>query len=153
MQQKVRRKSGKKKPCKTIGSGISQTDRSRYGVAVQSHYHSETEHSECKNAHSKGISGTGIEKSRASAQLKQSFLSTLFIFLIDIYRNCISPWYPPCCRFTPTCSGYAVAALKIHGPFKGLILTAWRIIRCNPLCKGGCDPVPPKGAWRPLNSE
>jgi len=49
---------------------------------------------------------------------------------------------PPSCRFTPTCSNYAVEALERFGIFKGLLLSVWRILRCNPFNKGGEDPVP-----------
>ncbi|HBJ95741.1 MAG TPA: membrane protein insertion efficiency factor YidD [Lentisphaeria bacterium] len=63
---------------------------------------------------------------------------------IRIYRLCISPLLPPCCRFTPTCSAYGLEALRVHGAIKGSILTAWRILRCNPFCRAGYDPVPPK---------
>ena len=48
------------------------------------------------------------------------------------------------CRFQPTCSQYAIEAIKVHGVFKGFYLAAFRILRCNPFCKGGYDPVPPK---------
>ncbi len=47
------------------------------------------------------------------------------------------------CRFSPTCSQYMIEALQLHGPFKGLGLGLWRILRCNPFSKGGYDPVPP----------
>ncbi len=66
----------------------------------------------------------------------------VFIFLVKVYRKLISPLFPPCCRFTPTCSQYALEAFEKHGAFKGLYLTVWRILRCNPFCKGGYDPVP-----------
>jgi hypothetical protein len=49
---------------------------------------------------------------------------------------------PPSCRFTPTCSEYAMEALSKHGAWKGSLLAIWRILRCNPFCKGGYDPVP-----------
>ena len=64
------------------------------------------------------------------------------IWLISLYRKCISPLKPPCCRFTPTCSAYALEAFKKRGFFVGLILTVGRICRCNPFFKGGYDPVP-----------
>ncbi|MBA4347382.1 MAG: membrane protein insertion efficiency factor YidD [Clostridiales bacterium] len=66
-------------------------------------------------------------------------------FLIAIvrgYKKYISPLLPPSCRFTPTCSEYAVEALNKHGAWKGSLLALWRILRCNPFCKGGYDPVP-----------
>ena len=66
----------------------------------------------------------------------------VLIFFIRIYQLTISPWLPECCRFRPTCSVYAVEALRKHGVLKGGLLSAWRILRCNPFCKGGDDPVP-----------
>lgn len=71
-------------------------------------------------------------------------VSNLMIKLIRFYQKAISPAKISCCRFTPTCSAYAIEAIKVHGPIVGLALSIWRIIRCNPLCKGGYDPVPPK---------
>ncbi|MCQ2454711.1 MAG: membrane protein insertion efficiency factor YidD [Clostridia bacterium] len=71
-------------------------------------------------------------------------MSALLIKLIEFYRKAVSPKKISCCRFQPTCSSYAIEALKVHGLFIGLALTVWRIIRCNPFCKGGYDPVPPK---------
>lgn len=65
------------------------------------------------------------------------------------YKKFISPMLGDNCRFYPTCSSYAIEALEVHGVCKGTLLAIWRILRCNPLCKGGIDPVPPKGAWRP----
>ncbi|MBR5824574.1 MAG: membrane protein insertion efficiency factor YidD, partial [Paludibacteraceae bacterium] len=55
---------------------------------------------------------------------------------------CISPLFPPTCRFTPTCSQYAIEAIKKHGPFKGLWLAVKRIARCHPWGGSGYDPVP-----------
>ena len=63
---------------------------------------------------------------------------------IGLYRKHISPAKIPCCRFNPTCSAYAVEAITVHGALKGGALAVYRILRCNPLCKGGYDPVPPK---------
>ena len=75
----------------------------------------------------------------------------LMIWFVGLYRKFISPIKPPCCRFTPTCSAYAIEAFKKRGFFVGLILTVWRILRCNPFCKGGYDPVPEKGLRNPKN--
>ena len=66
----------------------------------------------------------------------------LMIWLISLYRKFISPIKPPCCRFKPTCSAYALEAYQKRGFFVGTILTVWRILRCNPLSRGGYDPVP-----------
>ena len=69
----------------------------------------------------------------------------VFIWLIRLYRRFISPLKPPCCRFTPSCSAYALEAFKKRGFFIGFILSFWRILRCNPFSRGGYDPVPEKG--------
>ena len=69
----------------------------------------------------------------------------VMIWLIKLYRKFISPLKPPTCRFTPTCSAYAIEAFRKRGFFVGMILTVGRILRCNPFCKGGYDPVPEKG--------
>jgi len=72
-------------------------------------------------------------------------LKKILIFLIKTYQMTISPRFSHgCCRFNPTCSQYAIEAIEIHGIFKGSLLAAWRILRCNPFSKGGWDPVPPK---------
>ena len=64
------------------------------------------------------------------------------IGLVRFYRRHLSPKKAPCCRFTPTCSAYAIEALERYGAIVGLGLALWRVLRCNPLCKGGYDPVP-----------
>ncbi len=69
-------------------------------------------------------------------------MKKFLIYLIKFYQKFISPLFPPTCRFEPTCSVYSIQALEKHGLFKGLYLSLRRIIRCNPLSKGGHDPVP-----------
>lgn len=69
-------------------------------------------------------------------------LVALLVAPIRFYRAFISPLTPPSCRFTPTCSQYAIEALRKHGPFRGLALSVWRILRCNPWGGSGYDPVP-----------
>lgn len=71
-----------------------------------------------------------------------SLLVALLVALIRFYRAFISPLTPPSCRFTPTCSQYAIEALRKHGPLRGLALAVWRILRCNPWGGSGYDPVP-----------
>lgn len=66
------------------------------------------------------------------------------VFFIDIYRKVISPLFPSSCRFYPTCSTYAKEAFLRFGFFKGVYLSVKRIAKCNPLCKGGHDPLPQK---------
>lgn len=63
------------------------------------------------------------------------------ILLIRLYKILISPMLGKRCRFYPSCSDYAVEALKKKGLIKGSLMAAWRILRCNPLSKGGYDPV------------
>lgn len=69
-------------------------------------------------------------------------LTAILLVPIYFYKYFISPLTPPSCRFTPTCSEYAVQALKKHGPFKGLYLTIRRLMRCHPWGGSGYDPVP-----------
>lgn len=69
-------------------------------------------------------------------------LVTIMILAIRAYKIFISPWLPPSCRFYPTCSSYAVDALKKHGLLRGLFLAAGRVARCHPFHSGGYDPVP-----------
>ena len=62
--------------------------------------------------------------------------------VVKFYQICISPLKPPTCRFTPTCSSYAIEALKKHGPIKGSYLSIRRILKCHPWGGSGYDPVP-----------
>lgn len=73
-------------------------------------------------------------------------MSRLMIGAIRWYQTNISPHLGANCRFRPTCSQYAVEAIRVHGAFKGFFLALFRILRCNPLFKGGYDPVPEKDA-------
>lgn len=65
--------------------------------------------------------------------------------LIRFYRKRISPMKPPCCRFTPSCSAYALEAFEKRGCMAGFVLMIWRILRCSPLSPAGYDPVPDEG--------
>ncbi|MDE9365376.1 membrane protein insertion efficiency factor YidD [Luteipulveratus sp. YIM 133132] len=67
------------------------------------------------------------------------------IWLVQIYQRLISPLTPPSCRFTPSCSAYAVTALRRFGPIKGTWLAVRRLLRCNPWNPGGVDHVPQRG--------
>ena len=66
----------------------------------------------------------------------------MLIRLIKLYQKIHLPFFSGCCRFYPTCSNYAIEAIEKHGALKGMALAAFRILRCNPFCKGGYDPVP-----------
>ncbi len=78
----------------------------------------------------------------------KNLIKRLMLLSIEFYRLYISPRHPGCCRYSPTCSAYAQEAVSRFGPLKGGALALWRILRCNPLSRGGFDPVPPlpKGA-------
>ncbi|MFO8102260.1 MAG: membrane protein insertion efficiency factor YidD [Dehalococcoidia bacterium] len=69
-------------------------------------------------------------------------MKEIALILIRFYQGAISPLTPPSCRYQPTCSQYGYEAIKKHGVIKGGWMTAWRILRCHPLAKGGFDPVP-----------
>ena len=70
-------------------------------------------------------------------------MKTVFLALIRFYRKAISPYTPPSCRFTPTCSAYALEAMQKYGALKGGYLALRRLLRCNPFYKGDFfDPVP-----------
>jgi putative membrane protein insertion efficiency factor len=69
-------------------------------------------------------------------------LKKLFLFLILFYRQGISPFLRPCCRFQPSCSAYALEAVEKHGVVRGGLLAFKRILKCHPFHSGGYDPVP-----------
>ncbi len=75
-------------------------------------------------------------------KMARDVATRLLITPIRFYQLCISPHTPPSCRFTPTCSNYAIEAIRKHGPIKGTALAVWRILRCNPWGGSGYDPVP-----------
>jgi putative membrane protein insertion efficiency factor len=68
----------------------------------------------------------------------------LLVALVQGYRLLLKPWLGNACRFEPTCSAYALQALEQHGAVVGATLGVGRVLRCNPWCDGGCDPVPTK---------
>ncbi len=71
-----------------------------------------------------------------------SVLVRIYTAPIRFYRRWISPGLPRACRFTPSCSEYAIEAIAEWGIVRGTALAVWRILRCNPWCRGGYDPVP-----------
>ena len=72
-----------------------------------------------------------------------TMVKKLLLLFIKAYRYLWSPIFPSHCRFHPTCSAYAVEAIKLHGTIKGLWLIIKRLSRCHPFAQGGLDPVPP----------
>jgi len=71
-------------------------------------------------------------------------VSKLLVVLIRVYQYLISPMLGQRCKYYPSCSNYAIEALRVHGTLRGAGLAAWRVLRCNPLSNGGVDPVPPR---------
>lgn len=78
--------------------------------------------------------------------LKLGWLSGLMVGVLKGYKTVISPLLPNACRFLPTCSEYAIEAVKEFGPGRGAVLTAWRLLRCNPTGGSGYDPP----RWPPV---
>jgi len=73
-------------------------------------------------------------------------VNRVLIVLIRAYQYALSPMFGQRCKFYPTCSNYAIEALRVHGMLRGAGLATWRIMRCNPFSHGGVDPVPPRRA-------
>jgi putative membrane protein insertion efficiency factor len=71
-------------------------------------------------------------------------VTRVLLAALRVYRRWLSPLKrTPSCRFLPTCSEYAIEAIERRGPVRGTALAIWRVLRCNPLCRGGHDPVEP----------
>jgi putative membrane protein insertion efficiency factor len=83
-----------------------------------------------------------------SAERTAGAVAAVLIAPIRFYRRFLSPMLPPACRFQPTCSQYAIEAIEVHGPLKGLGLALRRLSRCHPITwlggSSGFDPVPPR---------
>jgi putative membrane protein insertion efficiency factor len=77
----------------------------------------------------------------ASACHRTPKMRTILVSLLKFYKAVISPWLPPSCRFVPTCSEYAREAIEKHGALRGTGMAIWRLLRCQPFCDGGYDPV------------
>ena len=73
-------------------------------------------------------------------------MSRVFIAIIRVYQFALSPMFGRRCKFYPSCSNYAIEALRVHGVVRGAWLATWRVMRCNPFSNGGVDPVPPRRA-------
>ena len=105
--------------------------------------HSGSEDAGCGTTVENHVPAGGTASKFPAVKLTFSLSGFLLLLLLG-YKKIISPWLPQCCRFTPTCSAYAAEAIMVHGPFKGIWLAAGRLLRCQPFCKGGYDPVPPR---------
>ncbi len=76
------------------------------------------------------------------------YIKYIFMFPVIVYKKLISPLFPARCKYYPTCSSYAVEAIKRFGIIRGGILSAYRILRCNPWSNGGIDPVPERFTFK-----
>lgn len=79
---------------------------------------------------------------------RQTVVTRLLLLLLGLYKRLLSPLLGPRCRFHPTCSDYARIAVARFGPWRGALLAGWRLLRCQPLCDGGMDPVPEQFTFR-----
>ena len=79
-------------------------------------------------------------------------VSFAVITVVRVYQLFLSPLLPPMCRFRPSCSQYMIQAIRRKGPLLGLLLGIWRLLRCNPFCRGGYDPVEDDRLERPESS-
>lgn len=107
---------------------------------------------------------SSVESTSVGLRLRQGVTRALWVIgwpvrmmllgVIRIYQRLISPLLAPSCRLYPCCSEYGVRAIHRHGAAKGSLLTAGRLVRCNPWNKGGIDQVPRRGQWRsPVNPD
>lgn len=87
------------------------------------------------------VAASALETARPD-EPRPGFVRRALIGAITGYQRLISPWLGPRCRFTPSCSEYAQEAILLRGPVIGVALAAFRLLRCQPLCAGGYDPVP-----------
>ncbi len=71
----------------------------------------------------------------------RSLATRVVLAPVRLYQRLISPLFPRRCKYEPTCSAYAVEAVKAYGPARGVVLAGWRLLRCNPFSSGGLDPV------------
>jgi uncharacterized protein len=80
-------------------------------------------------------------------------VSRLILSLLALYKRFVSPLLGQRCRFHPSCSDYARVAVARFGSLRGSWLAMNRLLRCQPMCEGGCDPVPAEFSWRPFLRE
>jgi hypothetical protein len=71
-------------------------------------------------------------------------VSKVLVALLRAYQLVVSPLFGPRCKYYPTCSSYAIEAVRVHGALRGAGMATWRLLRCNPFSNGGLDPVPPR---------
>ena len=143
MRQKILCKSSGPQPGSEIGLGEFQTSET-HDQAVPSGVHPASAHQTGKMCRCDVRDGKTAEKITADPGLGRLSKAAIALplLLIKIYQLTLSPYIGQCCRFTPSCSRYSAEAYKVWGFWRGTILTVWRLLRCQPFCRGGYDPVP-----------
>jgi putative membrane protein insertion efficiency factor len=89
-----------------------------------------------------------VARETPGTERRPGFFATLALLPIRGYRRFLSPALGQRCRYYPTCSAYAEESVRELGAFRGMILAAWRVLRCNPLSPGGLDPVSERTLFR-----
>ena len=143
MRQKILRKSSSPQPGAEIGLGEFQASET-LDQTVPSGVHSASAHQTgevCRCDARDGKIADEVEFAPGLGRLSRAAIA-LPLLLIKIYQLTLSPYIGQCCRFTPSCSRSAVEAYKTWGFWRGTILTVYRLLRCQPFCRGGYDPVP-----------
>lgn len=104
-------------------------------------------------------SSGGLASGKGEATLprpRESAVNRLVVLVVSapvrIYQRLISPALPRRCKYEPTCSAYALGAIRAYGPARGLVLSAWRLLRCNPFSHGGYDPPEAQTLFRARSS-
>ena len=145
MRKKILHKSSCPQSSETIGLG-EFPDAETIDSDRKSGIHTPTAHQNSQVCGCDARNEQTAEETRNASELgfASKFAIALPLLLIKIYQLTLSPYIGQCCRFTPSCSRYSAEAFRTHGFWRGMFLTIRRIARCQPLCPGGYDPVPPR---------
>ncbi len=143
MREKILPEGSSPQPGKEIGLGELPTDQTADQTVPTGFYTPPTNQKSGMCGCTAGNDQTPAETGSAPelGRLSKAAIA-LPLLLIRVYQLTLSPFIGQCCRFTPSCSRYAAEALKVHGFWYGSILTIYRLMRCQPWCKRGYDPVP-----------
>ena len=143
MWKKIQLESSDEKSCQKTMLGVISNAQTTYCAGTFCVDSTGKNEGRMQTTRGSAADGTDVQKSGFTKKLRGFFTPTGFaIIMIKGYQLTIARCLPGCCRFSPTCSHYALDAFRVHGFFKGLALTAWRLLRCQPFSKGGFDPVP-----------
>ena len=147
MRQKILHQSCGPQPGEASGLGEFQTTEG-LDNAVQDCLHTPSAHQAGEVCRCDARDGKTLEEAASVPELGKLSKVAIFLplLLIRLYQLTLSPYIGQCCRFTPSCSRYSAEAFRIHGFWRGMGLTIYRLLRCQPFCRGGYDPVPPRKA-------